>query len=293
MPLPAYGTGSTNGLAVEAPLVVDAKRSRRVGKAVFVSVVAAPALELLALVAAALILRPPLALAIYYGAAVLFVTWCAGVHRSWINPHITDDVPLVLGRVSLPLLVAPILFWSTTDLGDLTRVALLSAVFVILASALANMVVRGMRRQRLIEEQTLIVGAGTQGVLLAQTLREHPEYGLVPVGFLDSFTDALEPPILGTVGVLDDLLATESIRRVIVAFGGTREPEMVQVLRACDDAHVELYVVPRFFELGVAPTGPTTEHLWGIPLVHLRRSVLRAPARRAPSEPSTSSVRSA
>jgi len=215
------------------------------------------------------------------------VTWAAGSFRPRINPHISDDAPVILSRLGLPLLVAPIVFHSAQDLGALVQLAALSAVTVVTACALSNLIVRAMRRKRLIEEQTLIVGAGTQGVLIAKTLREHPEYGLVPIGFLDSFPDALEPPILGSVGVLDSLLRSRNIRRVIVAFGGTREPEMVQVLRACDSARVEVYVVPRFFELGVAPTGPTTEHLWGIPLVRLRRSVSASP-RAAPSGRSTS-----
>jgi len=55
---------------------------------------------------------------------------------------------------------------------------------------------------------------------------------------------------------------------------------MVTVLRACDNHRVCVHIVPRFFELGVAPRSPDTEHVWGIPLVRLRRAALRPGARR-------------
>ena len=67
----------------------------------------------------------------------------------------------------------------------------------------------------------------------------------------------------------------------IVAFGAAREPEMVKIIRDCDRLPVELYVVPRFFELGVGPAeGPWVDDLWGIPLMRLRRAALRSMAWR-------------
>jgi exopolysaccharide biosynthesis polyprenyl glycosylphosphotransferase len=55
---------------------------------------------------------------------------------------------------------------------------------------------------------------------------------------------------------------------------------MVKVIRACDRLPVEVHIVPRFFELGVAPEGPWVDDLWGIPLMRLRRSALRTVAWR-------------
>ena len=52
---------------------------------------------------------------------------------------------------------------------------------------------------------------------------------------------------------------------------------MVRVLRACDETDVEVHVVPRFFELGVAPVGNDIEYVWGIPLLRLHRAALRSP----------------
>jgi exopolysaccharide biosynthesis polyprenyl glycosylphosphotransferase len=51
---------------------------------------------------------------------------------------------------------------------------------------------------------------------------------------------------------------------------------MIPILRASDRLPLEIYVMPRFFELGVAPEGSTTDDVWGIPLERLRRSARRS-----------------
>ena len=58
------------------------------------------------------------------------------------------------------------------------------------------------------------------------------------------------------------------VENVIVAFGGNSEPELVSVLRTCERANVETFIVPRFFELGVE----MDDQVWGIPMNRLRSS---------------------
>ena len=77
------------------------------------------------------------------------------------------------------------------------------------------------------------------------------------------------------------VLSEERIDRVIVGFGVTREAEMVDVFRACEDASVEIHVLPRFFELATSINGPNADDVWGYPLFHLRRSLVRSRARFA------------
>jgi exopolysaccharide biosynthesis polyprenyl glycosylphosphotransferase len=75
------------------------------------------------------------------------------------------------------------------------------------------------------------------------------------------------------------VLSEEQIDRVIVAFGVTRESDMVDVFRACEDASVEIHVLPRFFELATAMNSRNVDDVWGYPLLRLRRSLLRRNAR--------------
>jgi len=90
----------------------------------------------------------------------------------------------------------------------------------------------------------------------------------------------LPAPLLGDIDRLDEVVMRHAIRRVLVAFGPTREAELVGVLRTAVLHAVEVHVVPRFFEIGVAPRGPDVEDLWGIPVYRVRQAALRAAAWR-------------
>jgi exopolysaccharide biosynthesis polyprenyl glycosylphosphotransferase len=216
-----------------------------------------------------------------YVTLTFLVLMCTGSHRARINPTVGDDLPSLLGRLAVPLLVLAPFIGSYVALAHFVRMSPVVVGFVLLGRTVSYKLVREARAVGLVTEPTLIVGAGTLGVKAASTLQDHPEFGLVPIGFLDSFDDAGLPlPILGKVGELESVVETYDVRRVIVAFGAAREPEMVPIIRACDRLPVEVHVMPRFFELGVAKEGPFTDDLWGIPLVRLRRSALRTVAWR-------------
>ena len=158
----------------------------------------------------------------------------------------------------------------------LIEVAALSAVAILVLHGGSYRLIRSMRQKGFLAERTLIVGAGQVGVKLSSTLEQHPEYGLRPVGFLDDVDgEELPLPLFGGVELLRMVLSEERIDRVIVAFGVTRASEMLETIRACESASVDIHVLPRFFELGVAVDGKDIDDIWGIPLVRLRRSRLR------------------
>jgi exopolysaccharide biosynthesis polyprenyl glycosylphosphotransferase len=127
------------------------------------------------------------------------------------------------------------------------------------------------------------VGAGKVGNQVAEILRDHPEYGLHPVGFLDAdprFPDSPSGlPVLGGPPALTGLLRTRRIHNVVVAFSSMRESEMVHVIRTCDRYRCELFVVPRLFELHHVDDDMDTA--WGLPLVRLRRATYRTSSWRA------------
>jgi exopolysaccharide biosynthesis polyprenyl glycosylphosphotransferase len=151
---------------------------------------------------------------------------------------------------------------------------------VVIARCATYWLVRLLRTRGWFAERTLFVGAGDVSAKMAATLDEHPEYGLRPVGFLDEVDSAGLPlPLFGGVGMLRMVLSEERIDRVVVAFGVTRESDMVDVFRACEDASIEIHVLPRFFELATAMNSRNVDDVWGYPLLRLRRSLLRRHAR--------------
>jgi exopolysaccharide biosynthesis polyprenyl glycosylphosphotransferase len=204
-----------------------------------------------------------------------------------INPRVGDDLPRLLGLLALPvLLLAP--FFPPSEIGDLAKAVPLVATFVLIARATSYWLIRTVRSRGLIVEPTLVVGTGELGHAIANTLFEHPEYGLKPVGILGHSAanrggdtelrsiDRLPLPLMGSVDRLDRVVREQRIRRVIIAFDRTSEKAMIHVLRKCNRLPVEVHVMPRLFELGVAPASPTTDDVWGIPLMRLKRSALRS-----------------
>ncbi|MGH2572450.1 MAG: exopolysaccharide biosynthesis polyprenyl glycosylphosphotransferase [Actinomycetota bacterium] len=220
-------------------------------------------------------------LGITYVVLTFLVLMCSGSHRARINPRLGDDFAWLFASLTVPIVFVAHLAPSDAMLAHFVKMAPVAVGFVLLGRAVSYLMIREARMRGYVNEPTLIVGAGQLGVQVAKTLQEHPEFGLVPIGFLDSFEElGLPAPILGDVRELEAVVKEFNIERVIVAFGATREPEMVPIIRACDRLPVEVHVMPRFFELGVAKEGPFTDDLWGIPLIRLRRSALRTVAWR-------------
>lgn len=241
-----------------------------------------PTLDAVALVGAVVLAGQVNLLGFLYVLAVLVAPIGSGLRFSRINPRLSQDVGMMLARVAVPLLPVALLAPSHEEAGRFLMAGTLAALLLLPARALAFALIRQARARGHVQEPTLIVGAGVTGVQLATTLQEHPEYGLEPIGFLDSFEDDDLPlPILGASQELEDVVRAFNVQRVVIAFGATREPELVRILRACAQLPVEVHLVPRFFEVGGAPGGPLTDDIWGIPLIRLRRSALRTATWRA------------
>ncbi|MDQ6838689.1 MAG: sugar transferase [Actinomycetota bacterium] len=213
---------------------------------------------------------------------VLVPAWLAllGSYRPRIAPSVQADLVPLLGALACPMLV---LAWIHTP----SAVNLLHDVPVatglVLVGRLVSYFLRRVARARTTStEPTLIVGAGILGCQVARVLLDHPEYGILPVGFVDGFPDDdnLPLPVVGDIDAFDEVVRRVGAVRVIVAFGANRETELVEVLRASVEARVEVHIIPRLFELGVTPSGPDADIVWGFPLQHARRAALRSPAWR-------------
>ena len=100
----------------------------------------------------------------------------------------------------------------------------------------------------------LIVGAGLVGSQVARLLEKHPEYGLVPVGFLDddprSVTEVggRDVPVLGTVEDLDEIVGETGVRKLIVAFSSVADARISRLIQRCQELGVDVSVVPRMFD---------------------------------------------
>ncbi|HUF85665.1 MAG TPA: sugar transferase [Acidimicrobiia bacterium] len=216
-------------------------------------------------------------LGIAYVLGALAVLAASQAYRVRISLSVLDSAPWLLGRLAIPfVLLAPIVLVAGIDAAVFAEI-LLAMAFVVAARGFSYGAIRALRRRGLLLDRTVILGAGQIGAELATMFRQYPQYGVDPVGFLDSVSGPLPLPLplLGDVDALDRMLKRHDLRRVIVAFGPAREAELVGVLRTAVRHEVEVHIVPRFFDCGVAPQGPDTDDVRGIPLYRVRRAALR------------------
>lgn len=154
-------------------------------------------------------------------------------------------------------------------------------LFAIAAITAGRAIARGVARRHLAYVQnTIIVGAGDVGQLVAKKLRQHPEYGLNLVGFVDgqpkeraeSLNDIA---LLGGLKQLPQMVQILDVERVIVAFSNDSHEEMLDLIRSLKDLDIQIDLVPRFFEVIGTNVGIHTAEglpLIGLPALRLSRS---------------------
>jgi exopolysaccharide biosynthesis polyprenyl glycosylphosphotransferase len=113
------------------------------------------------------------------------------------------------------------------------------------------------RRSPIYLQNTVVVGAGDVGQLVARKLKLHGEYGINLIGLVDGSPRTLRSdldgvPVLGTPEGLPDLVRALDIDRVVLAFSGESHERTIELMRVLRDLDVQIDVVPRLFE-GIGP----------------------------------------
>lgn len=164
---------------------------------------------------------------------------------------------LTVTRAANPGLTKLVTFW------------LLAIVFITAARAAARVAVRRSDR---FQQNTIVVGAGDVGQLIARKLMFHREYGINLVGFVDDdpreLWDGLDGvEVLGGTADLQALVAEKQVERVVFAFGRDPHPTQLRSVTELRSAGIQVDIVPRLFEA----LGPHVKlhYVEGLPLVTL------------------------
>lgn len=113
---------------------------------------------------------------------------------------------------------------------------------------------RTARTRHLVGKPVLILGAGVVGAQVARRLEAHPEYGLVPIGFLDEDPRSVaevggrDVPVLGTIDDLDETVRATGVGHLIVAFSSVADARISRLIQRCQELGVDVSVVPRMFD---------------------------------------------
>jgi exopolysaccharide biosynthesis polyprenyl glycosylphosphotransferase len=131
------------------------------------------------------------------------------------------------------------------------------------------------RRSVVYVQNTVIVGAGEVGQLVARKILQHPEYRINLIGFVDSEPRELRDeladlPVLGRPAHLSALVRLFDVERVVLAFSKDSHEEALGLVRSLKGQRVQIDIVPRLFEI----VGPNVgvHSVEGLPLVSLPTS---------------------
>jgi exopolysaccharide biosynthesis polyprenyl glycosylphosphotransferase len=211
---------------------------------------------------------------------VLGICALRGQYASRITLSVSKDVGTLAAAVAAPLAVIGVFDGFGRQMRPVVLVGLGTLCLLLVGRVCAYAGIRRARTRGALGQRVLIVGAGPVAERFAAALELNPAYGLHPIGLLDDCGDeSLSRPVLGGIDQLDDVLREHRIDRVVIAFGVNRDPDLVRVIRSCENAAVDMYIVPRFFELGLRAAPRDVDMVWGFPLVRLRRSTMRPSGR--------------
>ncbi len=245
------------------------------------------AFDVLAVTLVALIARGVMSPPHAFSVAIVAVLALSGSYRLRVGLSALEEAPGIAVRVGCALLVVLPFIELDSGVGGAYLPAGAAVGLLVLGRGAAYGAIRAARRHGRLREPTVLVGSGAVAAEIIRRLREHPEYGLDPVGYVDAthsrrFPDprlagapapapgAIDVPRLGGVADLCPVLVARGVRRVIVAFGASTEQEMVSVLRAASLDGVEVFIVPRFFDVGLGGFSRSTDSIWGMPVRRLR-----------------------
>jgi exopolysaccharide biosynthesis polyprenyl glycosylphosphotransferase len=156
-----------------------------------------------------------------------------------------------------PELTKVLLFWALA-IGTITFGRVLARAFC--------------RRSITYLQNTVIVGAGDVGQMVARKFLQHPEYGINLVGFVDA--QPLERQhglkhlcVLGPPSRLPAMVRVFDVERVVIAFSKESHEETLNLIRSLKDLEVQIDIVPRLFE--IVGAGIQMHAVEAVPLVGL------------------------
>jgi len=200
------------------------------------------------------------------------------MYRGEIQVRVVDGLGTIVAATSLvaALLIAFSAF--TTPNADTAPLIARAWVFATLyVSGARLMLAWGQRHARvsgLIGKPTLIIGAGRIGAQVERRLREQPELGLRPLGYLDADPPPTEmapdrlAPILGHPSDLARVADETGARHVVLGFTSSPDSLLMPLVRECEARRLEVSLVPRLFES--VNVRVNLEHIGGLPLFALR-----------------------
>jgi lipopolysaccharide/colanic/teichoic acid biosynthesis glycosyltransferase len=209
----------------------------------------------------------------------------AGAYRQRLNLSVWEELPALSWRAALALVSVVVLAdhvsgRSARDAVAILGVAGMGSHLAVRLGAFA--LLREARQVQRTVSRTLVLGGGALSFKAVELLEAHREYGLLVLGYLDGLPAPLSKgpsgwTYLGQIEDLPGVVERLRIQTVVVGFGSGSDGLTAQTLRGLigQQPGVQIFAVPRLFELGRRPVGQ--DHAGPIPLARVRSASRRGP----------------
>lgn len=208
-----------------------------------------------------------------------------GLYGKKLSMSSFDEIPTILSAVTMGILITTASLYFTRYIEYARASIMLAWVFSIIMVLLGRVVVRFIEKilktRGYNVKNTVILGAGQVGKIIAKKIIRHPELGLRLVGFLDrnplpEKNGLSKCQVLGSEKDLFRIVKEYDIHHVIVAFSTTSYDRILRVIRKCDEMNIDFTIVPRLFE--ILTTNISLDDIEGIPVIGLKKTRYGSPA---------------
>ncbi|MFB9381602.1 sugar transferase [Pseudonocardia petroleophila] len=276
--VPATPAVRTTPLAPAAPARPGRPLDERVSGVAVLLVVT----DLAAIAAALLLAGPGRGWALAVGGTLFAVRTGARLYRRrlWLSYY--HDLPrcIAADAASFGLVAALAVVLGEHDSTIRTVGVTVLLFFVIGAVPRAGVlqVARWARRRFGRGERAIVLGTGTLGVDLVRSMLDQPEFGLLPVGFIDPSppADSASLPVPLLSGSLHDAIVAERVGVIVLAYTNATDAQIVDAAITAHSQGATILMVPRMWEL--YSDSADIERLRGYPLVRVASAPTERPS---------------
>jgi exopolysaccharide biosynthesis polyprenyl glycosylphosphotransferase len=216
----------------------------------------------------------------YIPYAIIYIIWLlvtyssVGLYRPVRGRPLMDEIYALLNGVTNASVLLMAMSFILQPLVFSRLMMIYAAIFSLLAMALVRVMRRviyaRLRSRGIGIQRTLVVGGGEVGLMVMRNMLGRKELGFQPVGYIADDveqTDIGRLKALGTLDKLKQVLRSERVDVVVITLPWAQRDLIMQLLKVCRKANVEVNLVPDVFELNLRQV--QIDQLEGIPLLRV------------------------
>jgi FlaA1/EpsC-like NDP-sugar epimerase len=107
---------------------------------------------------------------------------------------------------------------------------------------------------KILEQRTLLIGAGDAGNMVVKELKQRTDLGIVVVGFIDDdpqkFRTAIQGvKVLGRTDQISDIARKHDIDEAIITIANASSKEIRRIVEICEKTKINVKIIPGLFEI--------------------------------------------